>query len=57
MDTLVIIAAIPVDYTNTPLAELIEACASGKNEAWKEFMRRHNRVITLTAARIARNWH
>jgi DNA-directed RNA polymerase specialized sigma24 family protein len=49
-------AAIPEDLSSTPLAELIEACASGENAAWKEFMRRYNRVIAVTAARIARNW-
>ena len=52
----VTIASIPVDYASVPPAELIEACANREEAAWREFIRRYNRIIAITVARVARHW-
>jgi DNA-directed RNA polymerase specialized sigma24 family protein len=49
------IASIPFDdYTDAPLARLIEACARGEDAAWREFIRRYDHTIALTVFRTAR---
>ena len=50
------IGSIPVDYSDAPLAKLIEACANGENAAWRAFIERYNRIIAITVARVARHW-
>ena len=50
------IPSTAVDYTTVSVAELVHACARHDAAAWKEFIRRFHRIITLTALRIARRW-
>jgi RNA polymerase sigma-70 factor (ECF subfamily) len=45
-----------MEYTASPAADLIRACAEGETAAWHEFMRRFHRIITITAYRVARRW-
>jgi RNA polymerase sigma-70 factor, ECF subfamily len=46
--------SLRVDYTTLAVAQLIEGCAGGEAAAWQEFMRRFNRIIAITASRVAR---
>lgn len=48
--------SLQVDYTTVAVGRLIEACAGGEAAAWQEFMRRFNRIIAITASRVARRW-
>ena len=50
------IGSNPVDYSDVPLAKLIEACANGDNAAWRAFIERYNRILAITVARVARHW-
>jgi RNA polymerase sigma-70 factor, ECF subfamily len=42
------------DYKDATPAHLIDGCVGGDAAAWREFIRRYNSVIALTANRVAR---
>jgi RNA polymerase sigma-70 factor (ECF subfamily) len=46
-----------VNYTSLPANALVKACVqTGEPAAWKEFVRRFQRVIAATVLRTARRW-